>query len=85
MTNIKSEDGLTHGWDQSNPDEWHQDTNPTDTDAQLLGVIALIIFAAAVVIVLIGGPTTAPIVVPAFIVGAIVYGCSFTVQRRDQR
>lgn len=86
MTNpIKSEDGITHAWDQSDPDEWHPATDPTDAGAQLLGVISLIIFAAVFAIVLIGGPATAPVVVPGFAIGAIVYGCSVTVQRRNQR
>lgn len=26
MTSIKSEDGLIHGWDRSNPEEWHHNT-----------------------------------------------------------
>lgn len=85
MPTIKSEDGLTHGWDQSDTSEWHQDTNPTDAGAQLLGVIAVIIFAAAFAVVLIGGPSTAPIVVPGFVVGAVVYGCGAIVNRRNQR
>jgi hypothetical protein len=75
MNSIKSEDGLTHGWDESDPNEWHHTTS--SNSRHLLGIIALIIFVAVFAVVLIGGAATAPIAVPGFAIGALIYGFSF--------
>lgn len=68
-------------WDRSNPDEWHDDAAARHT----LGIISLIIAAAAFAIVFIGGPATAPIVIPAFIVAVVLYGSDEYLNRRNKR
>lgn len=61
---IRSEDGLTHDWDRSDPAEW------ASAGTDVLGVIALIIVAAGFTIALFGGAV--PVVLPIFAVGVAV-------------
>jgi hypothetical protein len=71
---IRSEDGLTHDWDRSDPAEW------SSAGTDMLGVIALIVVATGFTIALFGG--TVPVVLPVFAAGVAVYVASIIRKAR---
>lgn len=78
MTQIKSEDGLTHGWDRSDTDEWAG--APSQQTVQLA---ALVLAVVALLIIVFIGPASAPYTIPAMLVAAALY--VGTVTRKAQR
>lgn len=82
MTNpIKSEDGLTHDWNRSDPDEWHDDTDPRFA-RDAFSMIALVIGVVAVLIAAVFGAPAAPVVLPMLLACAGLYAVAYTIGRR---